>query len=181
MAISWDGSKWAPSTPYLFGARVVWGSALNPGGVYTCVATGTSAASGGPTGTTTAPITDGSVTWLYLGPFAGSVLSVAPEIESGSYPITPSAQLVFLNYVESIISDPCVWVNGLDVPRLYLAAHLAELSRQRGRGPVTSETVGPMSQATASLMGPLDLDLTPAGRVYASMVNQTTMVFGFTG
>lgn len=68
-------AAWAASTAYTLGTQVT-----NGGRVYACVAAGTSAGSGGPTGTTNA-ITDGTVTWTYMGqvqvnPFAGEFPTV---------------------------------------------------------------------------------------------------------
>lgn len=51
---------WSPSTAYSLGAR-----AYNGGNVYRCVTSGTSASSGGPTGTG-ASITDGNCAWAYV-------------------------------------------------------------------------------------------------------------------
>lgn len=56
---------WAGTTAYEVGHRVV----VN-GNVYVCTAAGTSASSGGPTGTGTG-ITDGGVTWNYVQPGVG--------------------------------------------------------------------------------------------------------------
>ena len=57
MAITWAGIAWAPETAYVVGDRVVLG-----GNVYRCTSPGSSADSGGPTGTDSA-IVDGSCTW----------------------------------------------------------------------------------------------------------------------
>lgn len=65
-------AAWAASTAYALGARVTLG-----GNVYQCTIAGTSAASGGPTGTGTA-IADGTVTWRYLGS-GTSAIDVACE------------------------------------------------------------------------------------------------------
>lgn len=54
-------ASWAASTAYTAGDR-----RLNGANVYICTVGGTSASSGGPTGTGTG-ITDGTVTWNYLG------------------------------------------------------------------------------------------------------------------
>lgn len=54
--------NWTASTAYAVGDTV-----LNGGNTYRCTAAGTSASTGGPTGTT-ASITDGSVTWTYAPP-----------------------------------------------------------------------------------------------------------------
>lgn len=53
---------WRPSTAYLVDDLVSW----DTGKVYVCVTAGTSAVSGGPTGTTDG-ISDGTVTWDYYG------------------------------------------------------------------------------------------------------------------
>lgn len=54
---------WQPSTAYAVGQCVGSGAG---GYYYRCTAAGTSASSGGPSGTTT--VTDGTVTWAYLTP-----------------------------------------------------------------------------------------------------------------
>lgn len=54
------GSAWAATTAYTVGQRV-----SNGGNVYNCTTAGTSAGSGGPTGTG-GSITDGSVVWAYV-------------------------------------------------------------------------------------------------------------------
>ncbi len=52
---------WAPSTAYSSGVY-----ATNGGRVYKCITSGTSAAAGGPAGTSTAPIADGTAAWVYF-------------------------------------------------------------------------------------------------------------------
>lgn len=52
---------WAASTAYTVGQEV-----SNGGNIYACTTAGTSAASGGPTGTGTG-ITDGTAVWSYVG------------------------------------------------------------------------------------------------------------------
>ena len=71
-------AAWVASTPYLVGDRVTNDTA--PTKIYECTVAGTSAGSGGPTGTT--PAADGGVTWKFIAntpPFVatltGSVLS----------------------------------------------------------------------------------------------------------
>lgn len=54
------GGAWAATTAYTVSQRV-----SNGGNVYNCTVAGTSAGSGGPTGTGGA-ITDGGVTWAYV-------------------------------------------------------------------------------------------------------------------
>ncbi len=69
---------WAALTVYAIGARVT-----NDGGrAYICTTAGTSAASGGPTGESTA-ITDGSVVWAWLGAGTGAVDAVLTAVDSG--------------------------------------------------------------------------------------------------
>ncbi len=62
-------AAWAGSTAYVVDDYVT-----NNGIVYRCSVAGTSAASGGPTGTGSAPIVDGTASWLFVGisgaPFA---------------------------------------------------------------------------------------------------------------
>ncbi len=169
MAISWNGASWLPSTPYLLNAR-----AVNGGNVYIVTAPGTSASSGGPTGTGSA-ITDGTVTWAYLGAFTGAVTSVSLEdLSAISFP----SQTVFLNLAETLVADVSVWGALLDDGRRYYAAHLGELARLQGIGPVTSQAVGPISQANASLMGDDVLLLTACGRQYAFLTRTLPTVFG---
>lgn len=64
---------WAALTVYYGGER-----RQNGGNVYVCIGNGTSAASGGPTGTGNGPITDGTVTWYYVGGLTYSADPAAP-------------------------------------------------------------------------------------------------------
>lgn len=78
LAIITTVSAWTPSTTYAVGAR-----ATNGGNVYQCTAeTGPSAGSGGPSGTGTA-ITDGGVTWRWLGAGGGAVDVTATSVDPG--------------------------------------------------------------------------------------------------
>jgi predicted secreted protein len=61
-----NSSAWVALTPYTVGKLVTNGS-----NVYRCTTAGTSAASGGPTGTATTPVTDGTVSWLFYGTTIG--------------------------------------------------------------------------------------------------------------
>lgn len=63
-AVSYSANAWAGTTAYTVGQRV-----RNGGNVYICTTAGTSAASGGPTGTGSG-ITDGSVVWNYVQAYA---------------------------------------------------------------------------------------------------------------
>lgn len=65
-----SGSAWIASHAYLSGQ-----AAINDSGkIYRCVTSGTSAASGGPTGTA-AGITDGTVVWDFFGILSGATIS----------------------------------------------------------------------------------------------------------
>lgn len=78
-------NAWVASTAYPIGYQVV-----NGGNVYRATAAGTSAASGGPTGTG-GSITDGTVTWAYQGADAGPM--------SIDNPLIANAQAVTVNTV----------------------------------------------------------------------------------
>ena len=60
-------AAWAPTTAYVIGARVT-----NGNNCYQCTGGGTSAGSGGPSGTGSS-ISDGSVTWKFLGAGTGAI------------------------------------------------------------------------------------------------------------
>ncbi len=78
---AWGVPAWAPGTAYVLGAQ-----ATNANNLYTCIAPGTSAASGGPT-TTAADITDGTVHWKYVGPVGPSVAALVQQFV-GTCPTT---------------------------------------------------------------------------------------------
>jgi hypothetical protein len=59
-AVAQSASSWSSSTAYTVGQRV-----SNNGNIYNCTTAGTSASSGGPSGTG-GSITDGTVTWAYV-------------------------------------------------------------------------------------------------------------------
>ena len=176
MAISWAGTVWGASTPYLFNARVV-----NAGNVYRCTAPGTSAVSGpGPTGTSSA-ITDGSVTWAYLGVNSGAVIDAYPAL--ASLAATTPQQATWLGLAERLVADdgPDVWGELFDDGRRALAAHFGFLAQLDGTGPITSESIGPASRSYAALMTDDALSMTPAGLAYRSLCQTLPTVFGFTG
>lgn len=184
MAISWNGASWTPSIFYTLNNRVVNPPIVTVAptqapSVYRCTGSGISAGSGGPMGTSDA-ITDGTATWAYLGEFTGSVLDVASQLASGTPTITPAMQAVFLRLAETQIADPLVWGDLLDDGRRYYAAYLGELARLRGVGPVTSESVGPISQSNAALLGDSSLMLTTSGRMFLELVSGLPTIFGFT-
>jgi hypothetical protein len=71
-------TAWAGSTAYLVGARVKNGANL-----YQCITAGTSAGSGGPTGTT-ADITDGGAHWRWFGAGAAAVDVEVESVDFGA-------------------------------------------------------------------------------------------------
>lgn len=72
--------NWAGSTVYTVGQKV--NNTGNGGEQYNCTTGGTSAASGGPTGTGTG-ISDGSVVWDYYAPGAADISMDNLEVNSG--------------------------------------------------------------------------------------------------
>ena len=168
MAIAWDSTAWVTLTAYSVGQRVV-----NGGNVYQCSAAGSSGAAPGPTGTSlTTPIVDGTVTWYYLGAFTGAVVDIAPEL-SGFVGAATALQLA-----EEIVNNPTLWGPLFDDARRYVAAHIGQFARLRGKGMITAEAVGPLSRSYTSLTGPLTWDLTAAGRMYRSLVRMTSAPLG---
>lgn len=142
MAITWAGTAWAAATPYTAGQRVINDS----GKVYRCTTGGTSAGSGGPTGTSSA-ITDNSVVWEYLGADTGAVVDLAPELST-----TPAAaQVTILGSVLRQM-DADAWGDLFDDGQRALAAHIASVAKSRGRGPLTAEAVGSISRSYGSML-----------------------------
>lgn len=168
MAITWDGAVWLPATTYALRARVV-----NGNNVYQCITEGTSATSGGPTGTSS-DITDHTAHWKYLGVYSGSVVAVASELAT----VDVVTQFVYLGLAELLVADTTVWGDLLDDGRRFLAAHFGQLAKFRGHGPITSESVGPLSRSYASLTGDFAVDLTSAGRSYMDLVRTLPTVMG---
>ena len=70
-------ATWIASTVYAIGARVTLGSKI-----YQCTINGTSASSGGPSGTGSA-IVDGTVTWMFLGGGTGAIDVAAASVITG--------------------------------------------------------------------------------------------------
>lgn len=142
MAVTWDGAAWLPSTAYLVRDRVV-----NGGSVYQCVVAGTSASSGGPSGTGSDPIVDGTVQWSYLGADGGiTVLGVAAELD-----VANRAQQIAALVVADSIVGPVEWGDLFDVAYAMMAAHMATLFLRQGRGgAITSEAIGQMSASYAT-------------------------------
>lgn len=73
-------AAWAISTAYVQGQVV-----SNGGNLYYCITSGTSAGSGGPSGTGAAPITDNTVTWFFFGiPVTTSASVLAPTVTTNT-------------------------------------------------------------------------------------------------
>lgn len=71
-------SAWAGATTYALGARVT-----NGGGVYQNIQAGTSAGSGGPTGTFPDVTSDGSCLWTFVGLGGAAADTLANSVEDG--------------------------------------------------------------------------------------------------
>lgn len=170
MAITWLGTSWVALTPYALLSRVV-----NAGNVYRCITAGTSAGATGPTGTS-ADITDGTAHWKYLGANGGAVTDFAAELATGVAAATQSAILIS---VDLEVPTDGVWGDLRDIAARYLAAHLATLGKSRGRGPLTSQTVGPLSRAYGGMLQFGELGLTSYGLEYLRLLNTTTAILGF--
>jgi len=86
LAVIVAADAWANSTAYVVGDRVT-----NASRVYQCTTAGTSAGSGGPTTTSTA-ITDGTVTWAYVGEGTGVTDIDAESANTG--PVVGAARTI---------------------------------------------------------------------------------------
>lgn len=169
MAITWAGTAWVATTAYVAGQRVINDS----GKVYRCTTAGTSAGSGGPTGTTSA-ITDGSVVWEYLGADTGSVVDLAPELST-----TPAAaQVTILGSVLRQM-DAESWGDLYDDGQRALAAHIATVAKSRGKGPLTNEALGSASRGYASMLASSGLlGTTMYGLEYRRLARLTPAALG---
>lgn len=171
MAITWLGTAWAALTAYAIGARVV-----NSGNVYRCITAGTSAGATGPTGTA-ADITDGTVHWKYLGANGPAVVDLAPELSTGTAAGTQNQILIAVDLQVPTDGD---WGDLRDQGACYLAAHLATLAKSRGRGPLASQTVGPLSRSYGGLLQFGELGLTSYGVEYQRLMRLLASVLGAT-
>lgn len=79
-------AAWQGSVAYTYGAVV-----SNGGNLYICQTAGTSAGSGGPTGTGAAGITDGGVTWFFYG--VSSITTASPLAPTLTYAASAPAGL----------------------------------------------------------------------------------------
>ncbi len=97
-------AAWAASHAYAYGALVTSGS-----NVYLCLGNGTSGTTG-PTSTAAGAITDGTVTWVYIGPTSSTVTadytcgitSGTFDIVLGSTTITVGVQVDITSFTQSI-------------------------------------------------------------------------------
>lgn len=86
--VGMDATAWAPSTAYTVGQR-----RKNGGRVYTVTTAGTSASSGGPSGTGTG-ISDGTVTWAYVCespgdlPLDNAILAAGQAVQINTFTLT---------------------------------------------------------------------------------------------
>lgn len=168
MAITWAGTAWVATTPYVIGDRVV-----NVGNVYRCSVAGTSGNAGGPTGKGSA-IVDGGCTWAYLGANGGAVIDVAAELSTAP----AGQQRAILDMVDRQVADVEIWGFFLDDGARYLAAHLGTLAKAKGKGPVTAEAVGSVSRSYASLLQFGALGQTAYGVEYERLVRLTGASLG---
>lgn len=103
------------------------------------------------------------------------VIDVAPELAE----IPASSQGAFLTTATTLVQDADVWGDLLPIGQAYMAAHLGQLWRLKGRGPISSEGVGALSRAYASLSGDRGVwDLTPAGQMFIALVLTTSASLG---
>lgn len=86
--------EWTPAPAHAVSTAYAGGKAVtNAGKTYLAIVGGTSGAASAPTATTNAPIVDGSVQWLYLGP-APAAISGAPTLTlEGSTPAPLTKEL----------------------------------------------------------------------------------------
>lgn len=97
-------TAWAPSTAYTVGAR-----RSNASRSYVCTVGGTSAGSGGPT-TTASAITDGTVTWRYMGEGTAAVDIACESEDTGPKTATSGT----LTVIETPVSGWSSVINLLD-------------------------------------------------------------------
>ncbi len=79
-AVDAGPAAWAASTAY----SVVGQNVVNGGDVYALATAGTSAASGGPTGTASGAITDGTAQWSYIGARTAHALTASGPVTQGA-------------------------------------------------------------------------------------------------
>lgn len=95
------------------------------------------------------------------------VVNIAPELLT----LPVGAQNAILAQVYEEL-NPEVWCSKLDLGAVWLAAHLATISKRGGAGgPVMSQTVGQVSQSYATTMSALSLlGATAYGQEYERLI-----------
>lgn len=91
--------SWMASTAYVTGQTVRGIGAGNTDNVYLCALGGTSAASGGPTGTGAAGIVDNTARWIYIG--KGTASESVPLYSS----VTPTASTDVMDGYTAVVPD----------------------------------------------------------------------------
>lgn len=134
-------AAWVLSTPYIVGARVT-----NAGRVYRCSTAGTSAASGGPS-TTADAITDGTVTWRFLGAGTGDVDVLAACVNTGPTEATSGD----LTEIQTPYSGWSAAINVFDAT-LGRAVETDEDLRVRREAEVATPGEGPIPAIRAGLL-----------------------------
>lgn len=79
------GTSWLASTQYPLPGANSSMTVGNGGNAYVLVQPGTSASSGGPTGTTAGLITDGSCKWSYVGPVQAPTVTATPTLPTFAF------------------------------------------------------------------------------------------------
>lgn len=103
-------------------------------------------------------------------PTWADVVAIAPGDTAAFNAIPVAAQNAILAYATAQC-NPTAWGALLNNGIVYLAAHLAKLGLMRGSGQVTSESVGQMSRAYATVQGLKgSLGLTAYGAEYYRLV-----------
>jgi uncharacterized phage protein gp47/JayE len=135
-------STWQDTTAYALGAR-----RRNDGNVYQVTVAGTSAGSGGPTGTGTA-IVDGTVTWRFLGAGDGAVDVAAAAVETG--PLVVPAFVI--DEIVTPVSGWNVVTNLLDAETGALIETDEDL-RVRREQEIAGPGTAPLDSIRANLLG----------------------------
>lgn len=131
---------WQPSTAYTAGATAI---CINDGNMYICVSSGTSATSGGPTGTTpNTPIVDGTAVWYYVSAdpvwvegfkFADFITIFDTNAKGTAYPTTPTPAVSWLEVGWRVRVD--MYKLAQDDPERTLGQGETEANTPTKRGP----------------------------------------------
>lgn len=150
---------WAATTAYALGDRVT-----NSGNVYECSLAGTSAGSGGPSGTGTGEV-DGTAEWDFLGAGTGAVDAEANSVNTG--PIVAVARDI--TTIESPISG---WDGVINVEAAELGNDVETDEELRARRllELQSAGTGTLGAIRSAL---LDVDNVTAVRVFQNITDVT--------